>query len=253
MCRSIIITLLDKLKESAMLNITKQADTSHSHTTTDNPIEPNKIKYRRVSIAESPLVMTDIYQEDVNLAVWKNSLPDDISLCMQDLINKKPAFKAIMTVAPSNVYEHISESFAGIDSSTALCQHISLLVDMFCTLFDLKYAGLRLKLLNSPMCPRFHVDKIPCRLVTTLSGSGTEWLPDSAVNRTRLGSGNNGMPDESSGVIHLASNVEQLSAGDVALLKGESWHNNESAGLVHRSPAFIPNKNRLLLTLDLIN
>jgi hypothetical protein len=36
----------------------------------------------------------------------------------------------------------------------------------------------------------------------------------------------------------------------VALLKGESWENNEGAGLVHRSPAVKSGQQRLLLTLD---
>ena len=134
-----------------------------------------------------------------------------------------------------------------------ICQHITLLVDMFCTLFDLKEAGLRLKLLDSPMCPKFHVDKVPCRLVTTFYGSATEWLPHSAVNRTKLGAGSIGLQDDSSGIMQHASDIQQLSSGDVALLKGESWHNNELAGLVHRSPVLTQHERRLLLTLDFAN
>jgi hypothetical protein len=44
--------------------------------------------------------------------------------------------------------------------------------------------------------------------------------------------------------------IQTLRAGDVALLKGESWENNEGAGLVHRSPAVKLGQQRLLLTLD---
>lgn len=210
-------------------------------------------KYRRTTISSSPTVLTNIYEDDVNLAVWQHQLPSDIEQCIHNLIIKKPKFKAIMTVAPSNVLEHISECFEGIDSSHELCLHISLLVDMFCTLFDLKYAGLRLKLINTPMCPKFHVDKVPCRLITTFYGAATEWLPHDAVNRTKLGANSSGIPDESSGIINQASKVNRLTSGDVALLKGESWHNNEGAGLVHRSPASIKNEYRLLLTLDFAN
>lgn len=212
-----------------------------------------KPKSRHMVISSSPSVLTDIYQEDVNLAVWQSTLPENLSLCINDLIRQKPAFKAIMTVSPDSVYQHLCESFNGIEASEVLCQHITLLVDMFCTLFDLKYAGLRLKLLDRPMCPRFHVDRVPCRLVTTFNGAATQWLPHSAVNRNKLGAGSNGEPDESSGIIERPEIVQQLLAGDVALLKGELWHNNEGAGLVHRSPALSQGEHRLLLTLDFMS
>ena len=45
-------------------------------------------------------------------------------------------------------------------------------------------AGLRL--LEHAMCPRFHCDNLPVRLVTTSHGHGCEWLPEWAVNHQRL-------------------------------------------------------------------
>ncbi|WP_280109885.1 DUF1826 domain-containing protein [Azospirillum sp. B506] len=42
-----------------------------------------------------------------------------------------------------------------------------------------------------------------------------------------------------------------MSAGDVALLKGEGWPGNRGRGLVHRSPPAAPSgAPRLLLCLD---
>ena len=98
----------------------------------------------------------------------------------------------------------------------------------------------------------FHVDKIPCRLVTTYQGVATQWLNHSDVNRSKLGTGNLGKPDEESGLFKSLNNINQLKQGDVALLKGEYWDENEGAGLVHRSPAVAANEQRLLLTLDFI-
>jgi hypothetical protein len=110
------------------------------------------------------------------------------------------------------------------------------------------------------MCPRFHVDKVPCRLVTTYHGIATEWLPHHCVNRSKLGAGNAGKSDEQSGLFQHPNNIHQLHQGEVALLKGESWEGNEGAGLVHRSPSMPVTQNsalkntfserRLLLTLD---
>ena len=73
------------------------------------------------------------------------------------------------------------------------------------------------------MCPRFHVDHIPCRLITTYTGGVTEWIPQSAADRSKLGAGNNGKPDEKSGLYRSESDIRKLISGEVALLKGEQW------------------------------
>jgi hypothetical protein len=39
----------------------------------------------------------------------------------------------------------------------------------------------------------------------------------------------------------------------VGLMKGELWHNNEGAGLIHRSPQVPNNMRRLVLTLDFMD
>ena len=49
------------------------------------------------------------------------------------------------------------------------------------------------------------------------------------------------------------SDIRQMAAADVALLKGEGWQGNQNAGLVHRSPTIPPGESRLLLTLDFSN
>ena len=74
---------------------------------------------------------------------------------------------------------------------------------------------------------------VPCRLVTTYHGIGTEWLPDTAADRSKLGTGNQGKPDHTSGFFRRANAVRQLQSGDVALLKGELWEGNEGAGIIH--------------------
>jgi len=111
---------------------------------------------------------------------------------------------------------------------------------------------LRLTVLDRAMCPRFHVDRVPCRLVTTYQGIATEWLPHNVADRSKLGAGNMGKSDDLSGLFECPSDIKQLNCGDVALLKGELWHNNEGAGLIHRSPQLVNNACRLLLTIDFI-
>ena len=202
--------------------------------------------------ASQPAVFTDIYQKETNIAIWRRELPTTLQASVKDLLTSRKNYKAVMTVSPQSTRESINESL-GTSELPELSENISELVDMFCCLFDLKRTGLRLSALDKAMCPRFHVDRVPCRLVTTYVGAATQWLPHDTVDRTKLGAGNNGLPDDKSGIYRSEQDIQQLSSGDVALLKGEAWLGNENAGLVHRSPAPLNGENRLLLTLDFMD
>ena len=110
-------------------------------------------------------------------------------------------------------------AFGTQSESIALASDVAGLVDRICYLFDLKSVGLRLSALGHAMCPRFHVDKVPCRLATTYFGNATEWLPHDRVDRSKLGPGSNGKPDARSGLFSRNDDIHQLDVGDVALLK----------------------------------
>lgn len=102
------------------------------------------------------------------------------------------------------------------------------------------------------MCPRFHFDRIPCRLITTYQGVATEWLPNMLADRSKLGPGNQGKSDERSGLFDSVAGIQQLNRGDVALLKGETWEKNLGSGLIRRSPQLPRDSKRLSLTLDFV-
>jgi len=116
------------------------------------------------------------------------------------------------------------------------------LISAFACLLGARRIGVRLRVLDKAMCPRFHVDHVPVRLITTYAGIGSQWLEEGAMDRLQLGQANAEPQD--------AASIRQLNSGDVALLKGEKWHGNEGFGLIHRSPQPAPGERRLLLTLD---
>lgn len=200
-----------------------------------------------------PDIFTDIYRDDTYLAIWQRSLSDELKGAVTDFMDINKARQGILAVTPHNTIETLCNTFGPNDSVATLGKDIALLVDMFCCLFDLKRAGLRLTKLDMAMCPRFHVDRVPCRLVTTYQGVATEWLPHEVVDRSKLGAGHQGKPDEQSGLVNGTHHIQRLSLGDVALLKGENWYGNEGAGVVHRSPPVPTGEKRLLLTLDFID
>ena len=196
-----------------------------------------------------PTVLTEIYKEPINIAIWQRSASKELSHAVSQFLDAHEKFEKSITLSPQTAYAELEEITKGTAPKVFL-DNMAELVDMFCCLFDLKRAGLRLAILNTAMCPRFHVDKVPCRLVTTYHGLATEWLPNHALNRAKLGHGSNGRPDSVSGLYARETSVQQLTCGDVALLKGERWAGNEKTGLVHRSPTLLSDERRLFLSLD---
>tara|TARA_B100001059_G_scaffold173626_1_gene173831 strand:+ start:1607 stop:2239 length:633 start_codon:yes stop_codon:yes gene_type:complete len=201
------------------------------------------------SASLQPTVLTDIYKREINIAIWQRNFDEDLTMAISEFITLNPNFSKSLSLSSDNAYEKLEFSTDGT-ASKALLENMAQLVDMFCCLFELEEVGLRLAVLNKAMCPRFHFDQVPCRLVTTYHGVATQWLPNETVDRSKLGRGSNGQSDSVSGLYNHESDIQQLSSGDVALLKGERWSGNENAGLVHRSPVTSSNETRLLLTLD---
>jgi hypothetical protein len=198
-------------------------------------------------------VLTDIYQEDTNMVVWKRNLANNLEQAADAIIESQPTLEELLVVSPEEAFDSVKKLLGGSPEAELLAEDIANLVDMFCCLFDLKRGALRMTVLDRAMCPRFHVDRVPCRLVTTYQGIATEWLPHNVADRSKLGTGNMGKPDELSGLFEHISDIQQLKSGDVGLMKGELWHNNEGAGLIHRSPQVPDNTRRLVLTLDFMD
>jgi hypothetical protein len=211
------------------------------------------IQFRQRMEDTQHTVLTDIYQEDTNMVVWKRNLANNLEQAADAIIESQPTLEELLVVSPEEAFDSVKKLLGGSPEAEVLAEDIANLVDMFCCLFDLKRGALRMTVLDRAMCPRFHVDRVPCRLVTTYQGIATEWLPHNVADRSKLGTGNMGKPDELSGLFDNISDIQQLKSGDVGLMKGELWHNNEGAGLIHRSPQVPNNTRRLVLTLDFMN
>ncbi len=207
----------------------------------------------RAIIEDHPSVLADIYQEEINIAIWRRALNNDLIQAADQIIKAKPTLQKSLMVTPQNTKIALQNVMGNHPGALTLAEDIAKLVDMFCCLFELKGTGLRLAVLNNAMCPRFHADRVPCRLVTTYQGIATQWLPHNLADRSKLDVASKETSDETSGLFAKSSDIQNLNKGDVALLKGELWAGNENAGLIHRSPQLESGANRLLLTLDFIN
>ena len=194
--------------------------------------------------------LTDIYRDDVNMSVWQRTVSPELLQAAHYVLSLNHGFRFSASVTPQDAFESLYTALGAGDEAHLICADAAEIVDMFCCLFDLHNVGLRFATLDRAMCPKFHVDRVPCRLVTTYSGIATQWLSHQVVNREKLGVGSQGRSDAESGLYRDQNDIQQLKSGDVALLKGESWLGNEGGGLVHRSPNISHENKRLLLTLD---
>ncbi|WP_310190629.1 DUF1826 domain-containing protein [Pseudomonas hunanensis] len=201
---------------------------------------PGAVDIRQVS-GESPQVLTEILQEGVNLAVWQRRLPaqvEDFSTVLASL-GQLLSDERIIDVdedAPVELPGLLAEA-ADLHGYEAFVADVCWLVAAFTCLVGARRIGLRLRVLDGAMCPRFHVDKVTLRLLTTFAGVGSEWLREAECDRADL---QRMKPD--------VDKIQRLSTGDVAILKGERW--TEGAGVIHRSPMTAAGERRLLLSLD---
>lgn len=197
-----------------------------------------------------PVSLADIYQPTVNLVRWQRRLKSAITADCAALLSRT-ALSLRSVLKPGETIEWLPGAL-NLPPHSALLDDVSMLVTLFADLFGLEQVGLRFELIDKTMCPRFHTDRLTCRLVTTYSGAATQWLEESNVDRSKLGPGAAGLADELSGIVRDARQIHHAAAGEVLLLKGDGWPDTAVPGIVHRSPPSDGVQKRLLLTLDLV-
>ena len=174
----------------------------------------------------------------------------------ESIIASQPSLEKLLVLSPQEAFAEIEEALGSSPEAAELASDIAHLVDMFCCLFDPKARGIEIFQCLIEPCVRafmsivFPVGWLQPIGVLPQNGYRIMWLTEN-----KLGAGNMGKPDALSGLYDNASfDIKQLKSGDVALLKkSELWHDNEGAGLIHRSPQLSNNTHRLLLTIDFVN
>ena len=132
-----------------------------------NPTEAITTLNRHAIESQTADVLADIYQDDINIAIWKRDLPLDILKAAERVLNTKQGFRFSASVTRQDTYDSLYDALGANDDAQLISADVAEIVDMFCCLFDLKQVGLRLTALENAMCPRFHVDS--CLLYTSPS------------------------------------------------------------------------------------
>jgi hypothetical protein len=203
----------------------------------------------RTIVSRDPADLAWIYEPEVNLCILERDIDPAVQRFTNTLLTQREALEIEQAIQGERL--RIPETLKPLPHSAAWADDVNYLLDLFRDLFAAGRIGFRTHILDKAMCPRFHVDRVPVRLICTYGGCGTEWLPEYAVDRSKLGPGACGLPDETSGIIRDPAAIQRLPAYAVGLLKGEKWEGNEGRGAVHRSPKPGGDRpKRLPMTLD---
>ncbi|WP_371232371.1 DUF1826 domain-containing protein [Pseudomonas sp. QE6] len=202
----------------------------------DTPAWPRQV------LGSDPQVLAEVLMDDVNLAVWQRTLYPEISAFADRLASRPLDLKQSLDVQEERVVLGELLEHAPFDGCALFRADLEWLLEAFACLTGARRIGLRLRCLDRAMCPRFHVDHVPLRLVTTYAGPASQWLEEGAMARNCLGEPKAEPAD--------SAPIRQMAAGDVGLFKGERWAGNPGRGIVHRSPQPESGERRLLLTLD---
>ena len=185
-----------------------------------------------------------IYDEDVEIVSVTRPQARAYEGLAERLIRSRQVPQARWVQAADDPEASASELPATLDPEvhSALLDQIAGASEMLGELLDCERVGVRLETLSAPMCPRFHADYVPCRMLITLSGVGTEWIPNSDVDWAVFADLETAAPP-----VKANRQIQRLTTGHWSLLKGGAWHDG-FRGVVHRSPHDVG--ERLLLSLD---
>src|SRR5690606_27544721 len=122
----------------------------------------------------------------------------------------------------------------GYPDMPALRRDIVLLAERHAAVAGDRNVRIRLEVVETDACRKFHADYVKVRTITTYLGRGTQWIEAQSADRV-------GAPD--------GPEIRQLDAGHVGMFKGRLWQ--EMPTILHRSPPIgKSNEQRLVLVID---
>ena len=181
--------------------------------------------------------LVEIFDPGMQVCSWQRDINPAIESYLSQL-HLTGELQILETLLPSP--QPKLDGLPGGPGRAALMEDLSLLRDVVCDLLGWAAVGLRLARIGRAMCPGWHIDRVGIRLVCTYQGPGTQWLDDQDIDRRDL------CPGRTEG-----GAFTEAIPGEIVLLKGTLWQDNEAIGAVHRSPQVAPDAAlRTLVTLD---
>ncbi len=188
-----------------------------------------------VAVAERPESLDVFLADGVAAAIWQRQLQCGFHEWIDGLDPQHlPSCRVILK--PDNVAYAVTQicDSAGLQANAwrdSLVADIAVLADIFAGMMQAKFLRLRLDVVDTNACRKFHIDSVTARLICTYRGTGTQY-----------GISTDGTPPDP---------VFTVATGSPILLRGTLWPKPPRSGLLHRSPPIAgTGETRLVLVLD---
>lgn len=185
-------------------------------------------------LGDQPAALAAIRAEDCNLAIWRRAPFADLA----PLTHGEPQdlrFECGLAELPQTLRRALAENgFGGADLHETLIADAAILAGVFCEALDLARFELRLEVVRTDSCRKFHADYVRARLITTYLGEGTDWLDETQAAQVATGA--------------EPSQINRMATFDVGLFKGKLATDHPA---IHRSPPIAESGGvRLLMVLN---
>jgi hypothetical protein len=190
-----------------------------------------------VAMDKGPAGLAAIADPGINLAVWQRHLSPAL-VAEAGLLAKSAPADVRVTAATGHVASALTAVMAdaGWPALPALVGDIAELAALAATSMATSALDIRLEIVTSDACRKFHADYVPLRLISTYAGPGSQWLS------------NDDAAALASGVAIEQLDVRALLAGEVALFKGRL---RSESPIIHRSPPIAgTGQRRLVLVIN---
>lgn len=186
-------------------------------------------------VASGPEGLAAIRQPGTAATLWKRA-PLDRFQAWIDALPPEQLPRARVLLKPEAVCDALLE--IACHCGTPACPERNMLIEdasalaaIFANVMGCAYLQLRLDVIQTNACRKFHIDAVSARLICTYRGTGTQY-------------GLSTTGDDPTTVLTVPT-------GAPIVLRGTRWPENPPTGLLHRSPPIAgTGETRLLLVLD---
>lgn len=199
--------------------------------------EPVRASIDHVASGDDIAILDAIHHEAVNLAIWQRRVTPPLPAAHCWLGIDDIGFTTPVSDIDATLQIALTDADYPSDCVAALVADMNVLAHIVAQIAGCDAVSIRLEIVETDACRRFHADHVTVRLITTYAGRGTQWLSDADAAALRRG-------------VDLADlRIRSLAPGEVALFKGLRWA--PDGAIVHRSPPIAAiGEQRLVLVID---
>lgn len=185
-------------------------------------------------IGASPDILEQICKDACNLAVWERAPIAGLDTIVTPELGSIRFTSALELLDDQLLSELRAAGYPENEVIETLAQDIGELAARYAAIYSHTALELRLDIITTNSCRKFHADYVGARLITSYVGRGTDWLSNDDADRVALGK--------------EPVQIHSLKPGDVGLFKGKMATERPA---IHRSPPIEgTGETRLLLVLN---